>query len=225
MDLTEGEVEKKTQKHKSSILALNDPLVRRQLKKMKQHSPWFLGAVTMLQVVILGIELFVNWKNTGSVILTSPFNYLIGPDTGPLILFGARFLPCMKQNTGYDTAGVTFACPGGLLPLGSNSTCTLAQACSMPLVGFNTNNPAQWYRFIIPIFLHGGIVHLLLNLSFQVNVGFQLEREIGFLRMGLIYMIAGIGGFIFGAPLSDISSTSVGASGSLYGISLAHSKD
>lgn len=211
-DLTEHE--DKAALTKASLPALNDPVVRRQLSKQKQHHPWFLGVVTVIQVLILGAEFYFNFTNTGSLIQTTPtFNYMIGPTPGILTMFAGRFIPCMK-STGYDKAGSRFICMSGIK--GVNGTCSLADTCSW-VFPFDQSNPNQWFRFILPIFVHAGIVHLLLNMSFQINIGFQLEREIGWWRMCLIYMISGAGGFIFGAPLSDINSTSVGASGSLYG--------
>jgi membrane associated rhomboid family serine protease len=123
----------------------------------------------------------------------------------------------MKSNTGYDSATVNFTCPSGEENRGTNNTCTLEPVCQLPGSTFSIANPNQWYRFLTAIFLHGGVVHLLLNLSFQVNVGFQMEREMGWWRIALIYMISGAGGFIFGAPLSDIRIPTVGSSGALYG--------
>jgi membrane associated rhomboid family serine protease len=39
--------------------------------------------------------------------------------------------------------------------------------------------PIEWFRFILPIFLHVGIVHLLLNMLAQLTIGAQVEREMG----------------------------------------------
>ena len=123
----------------------------------------------------------------------------------------------MKAGTGYDRPNLIVQCPAGIISPYGNDSCTLSDLCYVPGIPFTAATPNQWYRFITPIFLHSGIIHLLLNLSFQVNVGFALERDIGWWRMGLIYIISGIGGFIFGAPLSDVRIPTVGASGSLYG--------
>lgn len=37
----------------------------------------------------------------------------------------------------------------------------------------------EWFRFIVPIFLHVGVVHFLLNMLAQWMVAGQLEREMG----------------------------------------------
>jgi membrane associated rhomboid family serine protease len=220
-DLTEAEDKKAS--HKVSLPALNDPIVRKQLSKQKLHYPIFLATMTVIQVLVLGYEFYLNFVKTGSVIQTNPFNYMIGPAAGIMTQTGARYLPCMKRNSGYDVDGLRTECMAGIIG-DAAGTCSLAETCNFFNSPFETANPSQWYRFLTPIFLHAGIVHLLLNVSFQINVGFQLgisrltpEREIGFIRIALIYFISGAGGFIFGASLSDIRTVSVGASGSLYG--------
>jgi membrane associated rhomboid family serine protease len=37
----------------------------------------------------------------------------------------------------------------------------------------------EWFRFILPIFLHVGLVHLLFNMVAQLTIGAQVEREMG----------------------------------------------
>lgn len=39
-------------------------------------------------------------------------------------------------------------------------------------------SPESW-RFVLPIFLHVGIVHLALNMISQIIAGAQVEREMG----------------------------------------------
>lgn len=68
--------------------------------------------------------------------------------------------------------------------------------------------PDQWYRAIIANFLHGGVVHLLFNLGFQFRTGFSMERDIGFLRIMFIYLLSGIGGFLFACIFSPMTGTS-----------------
>lgn len=69
-------------KRPPTIKKLNDPQVRRQLAKLKPKYPWFLGTVTFLQVAAFILTLVMNMRNTGSIIQTDPFNYLIGPSPG-----------------------------------------------------------------------------------------------------------------------------------------------
>ncbi|KAJ3079106.1 hypothetical protein HDU99_000176 [Rhizoclosmatium hyalinum] len=202
--------------------ALHSPYVRNQLAGLKVHRPYFLWTMTFVQVIMIVVELIVNSQKTGSIIATNPMNYMIGPSIGVIIQTGARFTPCMRPNTIYDKPGSQLQCPNGI----SSSTqawsngqsvdiCTLDQICGMG--GLNGQPPNQWFRFITPIFLHGGIIHLLMNLSFQCRTGFQMEQDFGWWRMGCIYLISGIGGFLFGGNYSGMSP-SVGCSGALFGL-------
>lgn len=74
----------------------------------------------------------------------------------------------------------------------------------------------EWWRLITPIFLHVGIVHLLLNLLTQVTVGWSLEKTYGFYRIAPIYFISGVIGNIFSTVFIPCN-ISVGASGALFG--------
>ena len=57
-----------------------------------------------------------------------------------------------------------------------------------------------------------------MNLGLQIQCGFMLEKDMKWLRMVLIYMISGVGGFVWSIPMADIRTLVVGASGSLYGL-------
>jgi len=52
----------------------------------------------------------------------------------------------------------------------------------------------QWWRFFLPLIFHMGIVHLLIIMMLQLYIGIKIERTAGWLRVGLIYIISGIGG-------------------------------
>ncbi|KAI8620561.1 rhomboid family-domain-containing protein [Chytriomyces sp. MP71] len=203
--------------------ALHSPYVRKQLEELKVHRPYFLWLVTAIQVVMLIVELVLNQQKTGQLIQTNPFNPMIGPAPGIIIQTGARFTPCIRPHTGMDTPGALFQCPDGVTggtPQKQSDgttiyTCTLDQICGMG--GLNGQPPNQWYRFIVPVFLHGGVVHLIFNLGFQCRTGFQMEQDFGWWRMALIYIISGVGGFIFGGNYAGLSP-SVGCSGALFGL-------
>jgi membrane associated rhomboid family serine protease len=139
---------------------------------------------------------------------------------------GARFVPCIRSKSTLNIPNGVLECPVGVETStsvynpSSNSTiptCTLEQLCG--LWGFNGGQPNQWYRFFTAIFLHGGVLHLLFNISFQVITGFKMERDFGWWRMALIYCLSGIGSFIFSGCFTELTP-SIGGSGSIYGIYL-----
>ncbi|KAB2338516.1 rhomboid family intramembrane serine protease [Cytobacillus depressus] len=73
----------------------------------------------------------------------------------------------------------------------------------------------EWWRFFTPIFLHIGILHLLMNTLALYYLGTTVERIYGNIRFLLIYLLAGFFGslasFIFSPTLS------AGASGAIFG--------
>ncbi|VVA97764.1 unnamed protein product [Arabis nemorensis] len=75
------------------------------------------------------------------------------------------------------------------------------------------------WRIVSCIWLHGGLLHLIVNMISLLCIGMRLEQEFGFLRIGTLYMISGIGGSIVSC-LMDIRGEriSVGASGALFGL-------
>ena len=84
--------------------------------------------------------------------------------------------------------------------------------------GFKSKDkPDQWFRFIIPMWEHVGIFHLMVNMSFQLLVGMKIERTAGPIRTALIYFSSAIGGNIYSAIFTPLQPQ-VGASGALYGL-------
>ncbi|KAM0060024.1 putative peptidase S54, rhomboid, Rhomboid-like superfamily [Helianthus debilis subsp. tardiflorus] len=75
----------------------------------------------------------------------------------------------------------------------------------------------QAWRLVSCIFLHAGVVHLLANMLSLVFIGIRLEQQFGFVRVGILYMLAGIGGSIL-SSLFITNNISVGASGALFGL-------
>jgi membrane associated rhomboid family serine protease len=193
---------------------LYDPEVRKQLEEMHPHKPYFLTVVTAIQIICVIATLIVNMINSGSPIAPLKRNLMIGPDAGILIHMGARYTPCMKEIYPKNT---TFQCDGGIkgsIVSGSETYCSLSDFCGMGMKP--GDEPNQWFRFITPIFLHGGVLHIIFNLLFQVRTGFDMERDYGSWRIGIIYMATGIFGFVFGGSTNKLSS--VGCSGALYGL-------
>ncbi|XP_078428535.1 RHOMBOID-like protein 2 [Wolffia australiana] len=75
----------------------------------------------------------------------------------------------------------------------------------------------QWWRLVSCIWLHAGIFHILANMLGLLFIGIRLEQEFGFIRIGLIYLLSGLGGSLLSALFIQ-SSISVGASGALFGL-------
>ncbi|KAJ3022408.1 hypothetical protein HKX48_006225 [Thoreauomyces humboldtii] len=209
--------ESEAQEHNKS--SLHNPKIRIKLANMKRHRPWFLGIMTIIQVGTLIASFVLNYRVMKLPIEVTPnFNYMIGPASGVLISMGARFVPCMRTGTGYEDYS-EIVCPDGIV--GSITAddgtivCSLSDICGFG--GIHNKKPGQIYRFLMSLGLHGGILHLAFNLSFQVRTGFQMERDFGWWRIGAIYIITGVLGFIFGANFNPLTP-SVGCSGSLYGL-------
>ena len=76
----------------------------------------------------------------------------------------------------------------------------------------------EWWRFVTPMFLHGGFLHLLFNMFSLYLFGPELEKLAGKVRFLTIYFMAGIFGTIVTFLLQNLEYTHVGASGAIYGI-------
>ncbi|WP_078379711.1 rhomboid family protein [Sutcliffiella halmapala] len=73
----------------------------------------------------------------------------------------------------------------------------------------------EWWRFITPIILHIGVLHLLLNTLALYYLGTAVERIYGNFRFLLIYLFAGFCGSL--ASFVFTPSLSAGASGAIFG--------
>jgi rhomboid protease GluP len=74
----------------------------------------------------------------------------------------------------------------------------------------------QIWRFVTPIFLHGNPAHILSNSLSLLWLGTQMERIYGARKYFLIYMIAGICGYVLSYLRSP--APSLGASGAIFGL-------
>ncbi|SMQ82868.1 rhomboid protease GluP [Bacillus sp. OV166] len=73
----------------------------------------------------------------------------------------------------------------------------------------------EWWRFITPVFLHIGFIHLAMNTLALYFLGTEVERIFGNLRFLWIYLFAGVTGFI--ASFIFSANLSAGASGAIFG--------
>ncbi|XP_002966069.2 RHOMBOID-like protein 2 [Selaginella moellendorffii] len=75
----------------------------------------------------------------------------------------------------------------------------------------------QGWRLISCMWLHAGVLHLLANMICLLLIGIRLEREFGFVKIGLLYLLSGFGGSLLSALFIQ-DRISVGASGALFGL-------
>ncbi|MBM0232826.1 rhomboid family intramembrane serine protease [Micromonospora sp. STR1_7] len=76
----------------------------------------------------------------------------------------------------------------------------------------------QWYRLVTAMFLHYGVIHLLLNMWALWVLGRSLEANLGPLRFGALYLIAGLGGNVAAYLFSAQNSATAGASTAVFGL-------
>lgn len=190
----------------------------------RKKIPLVVYFFTLVQVGVFIGEIVKNATETGSPIMTKPtFNPMIGPSPYVLVNMGARFVPCMHTIDAIQNAPkpIPWPCPSSTsqdfnLP---ENQCTLSKLCGFgPDVPDKDFTPNQWFRFIIPIFMHAGIIHIGFNMLLQLTLGRDMEKAIGSIRFFLVYMSAGIFGFVMGGNFAATGIASTGASGSLFGV-------
>ncbi len=74
----------------------------------------------------------------------------------------------------------------------------------------------QWWRLITAGFLHGGIMHILMNSWVIFDLGAAAEEAYGTARYLVIYFVGTVGGFL--ASMWWSPAMSVGASAPLFGL-------
>ncbi len=75
----------------------------------------------------------------------------------------------------------------------------------------------EYWRLFTSMFLHGGLLHLILNMYGLASIGWNLEDAIGSLRFVLVYFVCGIIAGMVSLSL-NVFVPSVGASGAIFGI-------
>ncbi|MCQ6278098.1 rhomboid family intramembrane serine protease [Bacillus sp. EB600] len=95
---------------------------------------------------------------------------------------------------------------------GSTNTSTLIKygAKVNPLI-----YEGEWWRFITPVFLHIGFLHLAMNTLALYYLGIAVEKIYGNIRFLFTYLFAGVTGFI--ASFLFSTNLSAGASGAIFG--------
>lgn len=79
------------------------------------------------------------------------------------------------------------------------------------------------WQFITYMFLHGGAMHIMLNMFVLGIFGPLVEKQLGWRKFLLLYVLSGLGSAFLYIVLTGISSVSMlGASGAVFGVLAAY---
>ena len=76
----------------------------------------------------------------------------------------------------------------------------------------------EYWRLVAPIFLHGNMMHLVMNMIALWSVGTLAETLFGRTRYLIIFMFAGLAGTFAGFAFANPRVLSIGASGAIFGL-------
>lgn len=77
-------------------------------------------------------------------------------------------------------------------------------------------NLQEPWRFVMAVFLHGSLLHIFFNMWVLMDIGPQIEELYGSARYWFIYIVTGIGGYVFSSAIGG--RPSIGGSGALLGL-------
>lgn len=116
-----------------------------------------------------------------------------------VILFGLSLLLTMKFSEGFNLVGNI---AGQVLD---------RMGASQPWIWYTH----EYWRWVMPIFLHGGLWHIGFNAFALMDIGPQVEEQYGSSRYLFLYLVTGAFGFVVSSWWGNYS---IGASGSLCGL-------
>jgi rhomboid protease GluP len=74
---------------------------------------------------------------------------------------------------------------------------------------------AQPWRFVMAVFLHGSLMHIVFNMWVLMDVGPEIEEVYGSARYLFVYVLTGIGGYVLSSLFGHVA---IGGSGAILGI-------
>lgn len=142
-----------------------------------QDRPWMCYLISIVITSVLIYELARSASVTGSAFAPFSQNYMGGPRSEMLINLGSRFTACMRDIPAISS--MPFQCLNSTTS--SRETCTLEEICG--LGGFEASGkPGQTFRFFTALWLHVGIIHLLLNMLVLLTSSGLVEKQMGSLK-------------------------------------------
>jgi len=121
---------------------------------------------------------------------------------------GFMFLACLVvsgRNTNFSINPFTALSPS------TNTLIFMGATGTIPI-----DNYQQWWSLITASWLHGGLLHIIFNMTALVQIGHLVMGAYGLHRMFIIYTLSGIAGFYF-SYVAGVSVT-IGASASICGL-------
>lgn len=94
----------------------------------------------------------------------------------------------------------------------------------LDVFGFSPQDAGRhWWSIATYMFVHGGFLHLAFNMLMLFFFGPAVEERMGGTSFALYYLVCGLGGAALAFPVSLLGPTGtvVGASGAVFGVSLA----
>ncbi|VAI10985.1 unnamed protein product [Triticum turgidum subsp. durum] len=158
----------------------------------REWTPWLVPSILVANITVFTIAMYYN--------NCPAHNARPGRDDGQCV---ARFLhrfsfQPLRQN-----------------PLLGPSSATLVKMGA--LVWDKVVHGHQGWRLFSCMWMHAGVLHLLANMLSLLFIGLRLEQQFGYVRIGAIYLVSGVGGSVL-SSLFIRSAISVGASGALFGL-------
>lgn len=113
-------------------------------------------------------------------------------------------------------AALVALCFLALLPLESTATGLVRAAFGVHAAGVLNG---RYWTFLTYQFLHGGWLHLAVNLVTLLSVGPEVERAVGSLRLAALYTLGGVAGAaVWLVTVWPLDTVLIGASASICGL-------